>query len=643
MAFEVFRRHQRKLLAIFAILAMFGFVVSDSLPRLMSSNAGGRDQPVVTLYGKTIFQSDLNEMARERSLANQFCSRIFGPSPFGGLKTRDLVDALILQHEADRLGIPTGPAEGKEYLKRVTRGQMNGELFRVLMGDLNNQVSEDHVLSAIANQVRLNYVRGEVTPMERMLFAPVRLIGAPMVTPYDIYRAYRDENEKVAAKLVEVPVSKFLDKAPEPSAEEVRAYYEKYKNVLPDPSRPTPGFKVPHQVQVEILSIDGNALARGIKDRLTEAELRSAYENRKAEFQVQPGRGELPNDLFAGQPELTPPVIRPFSDVRSVLASSLAEEKSQAEIEDKFDRVKQDVMDKFFEEYQDALDRQDEARKEGAKTLPELPQPGDLKDVAKREGLNHEVTPMLSREDAERYGQISGAQLGLSLMGDGKRFADEFFDPKTPMYEAISLSDLVGTRYLVRKVKDAAPRVSPLDEVRSQVALAWRMEKARPIAAKVAEGLSEQLKKQGPPKEATFQGYPVVTIPAIARKFTPFNLTPSQNRTSDPEETPISEVASPGEAFRKAYFSLQPGSVAVAPNQPETSYYVITVDRREPATFAALYAPAGDEFRYRSFATDLADRQVVDNWMGYLRRQAGIAPDWVPADELKEKEAKNQS
>ena len=45
MAFEVFRRHQRKLLAIFAILAMFGFVVSDSLPRLLSANTPGRDQP----------------------------------------------------------------------------------------------------------------------------------------------------------------------------------------------------------------------------------------------------------------------------------------------------------------------------------------------------------------------------------------------------------------------------------------------------------------------------------------------------------------------------------------------------------------------------------------------------------------------
>jgi peptidyl-prolyl cis-trans isomerase D len=109
MPFEVFRRHQRKLLATFAILAMFGFVVSDSLPKLLSPSYGGRDRPIVTLHDKTIYQSDLNDMAVQRSNANQFVSRLspyVGPTPFGGLKTRDMVDALVLQHEADRLRHP---------------------------------------------------------------------------------------------------------------------------------------------------------------------------------------------------------------------------------------------------------------------------------------------------------------------------------------------------------------------------------------------------------------------------------------------------------------------------------------------------------------------------------------------------------
>jgi hypothetical protein len=129
MSLEVFRRHQKKLLAVFAILAMFGFVVSDSLPKLLSSNSAMRDQPVVTLHGKTIYRSALNEMHERRTSANIFMAEINPFSPdgrnqFGGVKDRDLVDALILEHEADSLGLPTGPDVGRDFLKKITRNRM---------------------------------------------------------------------------------------------------------------------------------------------------------------------------------------------------------------------------------------------------------------------------------------------------------------------------------------------------------------------------------------------------------------------------------------------------------------------------------------------------------------------------------------
>ena len=76
MPFEVFRRHQRKLLAIFAILAMFGFVVSDSLPKLLSASTAAATSRSSTLYGKTVYRSDLNEMAEQRSSANQFVAQL---------------------------------------------------------------------------------------------------------------------------------------------------------------------------------------------------------------------------------------------------------------------------------------------------------------------------------------------------------------------------------------------------------------------------------------------------------------------------------------------------------------------------------------------------------------------------------------
>ena len=46
MPFEVFRRNQRMLIAVFGLLAMISFVLSDSLPRLLNAGNGGGDQQV---------------------------------------------------------------------------------------------------------------------------------------------------------------------------------------------------------------------------------------------------------------------------------------------------------------------------------------------------------------------------------------------------------------------------------------------------------------------------------------------------------------------------------------------------------------------------------------------------------------------
>jgi peptidyl-prolyl cis-trans isomerase D len=626
MPFEVFRRHQRKLLAIFAILAMFGFVVSDSLPKLLNPSFSGRDQPVATLYGKTVYRSALNAMLEQRTLANMFVADLspyMKRNPFGGTKDRDLVDSLILQHEADRLGIPGGSEVGQKYLKRITSDQMSRPLFEALLSRLNNRVSGEQLLADIASQVRLETVRGLLEP--------------PLVTPYDVFRSYRDENERVAARAVEVPVDRFLAQVPEPSPDEIQAEYENYKDVLPDPASETPGFKAPRRIRVEILSIDGNALARSIKDKLTEAELRTAYENRKSEY---PEPSELPTDLFGGQPELTPPILKPFNDVRSFLAVALAEDRAQAQIAETFTKIKDEVFIPFADEYLTAVDEL-EAEKQNPKAVKALPTAPPAKELAQREGLIHEVTRPLSLEEAERYGTISGAQIGLTQRGGGRKFAEEFFDPKKRLYEPDELTNLDGTRFLARKIEDVLAHVAPLEEVRSDVSLACKMAKARVLAEKAASDLAAQIRKRGAlPKDPTFEGYRVVTLPAIARLQTAF--IPARFEVGPPQETPIPEIPHAGESFRNAYFELHPGLIEVAPNQPRTVFYVMALDRREPATFAALYAPNGDEYRYKRSAYVQASKQLEEEWMGWLRQQAGLKPDWVPPDEVKGKSAADE-
>src|SRR5205085_2342296 len=128
------------------ILAMFGFVVSDSLPRLLSSSTSGRDQKIVDLHGVSIYRSHLNDLARQRSRANQFVSGLAQFMPreaFGGLKDRDLVDAMILQREADRLGIPATPEMGRQWLQEFCQNfriRMNREMFDVLYSRFSSEI-----------------------------------------------------------------------------------------------------------------------------------------------------------------------------------------------------------------------------------------------------------------------------------------------------------------------------------------------------------------------------------------------------------------------------------------------------------------------------------------------------------------------
>jgi peptidyl-prolyl cis-trans isomerase D len=624
MPFAVFRRHQRKLLAIFAILAMFGFVLADSLPRLLSSGyVGGAGDPVVaTIYGRKIRRSRLKEIADERNRANLFITEVtpfLGRAPFGDLSTRSLVDALILEHEADRLGIPKRPEVARDWLRELSNGAMNKETFELLLRRFGTQVSGEQILADIANQIRIIKTRS--------------LLGRAIVTPLDVFKEYRAQNERVSVRALAFPVEDFVSKVPDPSPDKVRAFYEKYKEILPDPTRDTPGFKIPRQVRTELLSIDGAALARAFREKLTEPELLAYYENRKGEFTI---KDEFPPDLFADDPkaELTPPIVQPFSEVRSALATSLADEKAQAEINTRFSKVKDEVMIPDADAYFDALDEINEAKKEGKTPNVKIPQPRPLKELAAKEGLQYEVTPLLTREQAETYGEISGAEVGSTRLGGGRKFAVEVFDPKTSLYEPFELTDILNRHFLARKIEDHEPRVPPLDEIKNEVIAAWKREQARPLADQAAREYAEKVSKEGGKiKEDAVNGRPVIPTPLRTRMQTGFPIPGQMFQNGPPTLTEIPEFPYAGDALRDAIFSLEPGRVLVAPNQPKTVYYVLSLNDRVPATFATLYAPNGEYLRYKTEAQFDAQRRREDEWMSRLRADAGLPTDWTPSEE----------
>jgi peptidyl-prolyl cis-trans isomerase D len=628
MPFQVFRRHQRKMMAALALFAMVAFSLDFSL--IQRGFGPANDNPVVVkLKNETVRRSDLMGILAERSRANRFMQQVSGqPDYFGGLDTRSLVDALILQREADRLGMPVDRELAVKWLRQRTDNQINTALFDRIyrQGFAREGITDSQLLESIANQVRLQEVRS--------------LPGLPPVTPLDLFNAYRDQNERVSASAIAFRADDYLKDVPEPAAADVQAYFEKYRDQAPDRNRDTPGFKVPRKIQAEFVTADLDAAARRIQARLTDAELRKAFADRAGEFPAPPD--ELPVNLFAGDPEakLTPRLTDPFTLVRESIARTVAREQALAEVAELFGKVRDTAIAPFSEAYGAALDHNAEAKENGG-TPKALPAPGDiLKGAAAGLNLPFERTPPLDRELAGSYGQIGAARIGGDMFGGGTGFAAELFDSKRGLYEEFELADeLSGRRFLVWKIADQPERVPKLEEVRGEVVAALKLDRARELARKAADAFAAEVRKAGGNLAQAAGTRPVITTSAVPKLQPGAMLNPFQPEPARPSE--ILQIPDASPALRDALFGLQPGTVAVAPNLAKTTYYVLALNERSPADLAGLYSPFGSRMSLQNDVLLEAIARRSREWMQELRTKAGLPADWTPPEEQREQTASN--
>ena len=637
MPFHVFRRHQKKLIAIFGILAMVAFLVPAGVSNMFASRGTAVDAEVVRLYGRPVYRSEVEAMRAERLRANAFILRLqqdlsaydprYGPSPaaFGPADTRSIVDALILKHEADALGMPVSNAAALELLKNLTNDRMTPAVAeRIVDQTFKGQpISGEMILADIADQLRLMQAS--------------RLPGPPDVTPLDVFEAFREQTEKVAVRAIPLRVADFVAQVPKPTEAQVREFYAKFKDATPDPDRPTPGFTTPRRVRLEYVTIDGAALDRQYRARLTEKELRAAFEERKAELaKPNPMTDELPVDLFAADAEakLTP---RTFDEVRGTLETELADAKVQDEIKRKFDELRE-AMDGYSKLYTEALHPADDDEPAGKATravAPSLPtRTDDFKGLAAKLGVTFESTPLLTREELAKYPNLARSHVGAGPGGARSQSpAAEFFGPKAENFTPTDLADGLGRSYLAWKVEDVPPRTPPLEDVRTDVVAAWKFAQARPLARKAADALAAEARdKHEGDLKAVAGDRKVITSEAPTAKLVASPLPGQFGGTPRPGELP--EFPKAGAALREAIFSLGDKAVAVAPDQPEATYYVLAVHQRLPANFKDLYAPFSERSTLEMRAILDARARRSASWMTWLRERAGMKPGWAPPNEI---------
>ncbi|WP_169979597.1 hypothetical protein [Tautonia rosea] len=726
MPFQVFRRHRRKMLAALAILAMFAFVLADSLPRLFNDYARPTmvDRVVVEMGGREVRTSDLEQLRIERIRANYVLSQLalrlggmplvpyFNPPPFGPTDDAAMVDAMLLERKADAMGIPRTPDLARNWIFEQAR--MQHELYRNLQPTLPafDPIDLAEQLQIIFNQafgreMTEESFLAEVSDQVRIL-QTLELLSQSMDTPLDAFDVYRDRLVEIESRYVSFPVNDFLDKVGSPDEQTLRDFFEEYKDRLPDPTTGRVGFKIPRRVKVEYLTLGLNAidlLREQIRGEPLEQEIRDAegfeedvleqYRTEVQEREAARFAQALPVNPFAAPEdgegvELSYPVEYEREYLAGVIDQRV-QERLRDRLEDLFEPVKEsmsvfsDDIGGDFDSIQTGLESSVDRERlpnleevfrgsDSAQSLIEVLGNADRSDEAisfVRIGLTRALADPVTFEelidpqgipefwkDYLALARLEWANAPYRLLRNVQHltrtvegierpdsttptqfgaFADVMFEENSPLFDPREFTDPEGRRYLVWKTLDLPETSRTFEQMpEGLVESLWRRTEARTLATEAAEALASRIRK-----ETDEGGIPSDTLDRIATEegLVTRSTGPRRRIESNNAFSPID----PSEELRDAMFGLGDSGengVAVASDRRGDSVLVLAFyGRADSSVGRDVLATSGIDFQnvlsnlpffMQSDVDRATEMNRVESVIDYLRKEAGIDPNWTP-------------
>ena len=306
-SFEIFRKYQRSLLVFVAILAMLAFFVLPPFLQ-MGDSAASQDPLAVTWNGGELREGGLERTVAMRSLVNRFLmeSAAAGgrdPSrmpllPEGEEQT---VQTALLAQDAKANGIVVSDQSINDFL-----GQWTGNLVR--------QEQFDEILSKLrlgpfplTQHDLFEALRTELAARTMLMLHHSAVNADP---PGWRWAAFRRLEQQSTVEVVPVVVENFAGDVPAPSESALRAFYEKYKNDLPEARSADPGFREPHRVQYEYLVAKRGLFEEEAAKEVTDEQVTEYYEkNKTAMFRAKPASAEakpVAPEVKATEPDAKP-------------------------------------------------------------------------------------------------------------------------------------------------------------------------------------------------------------------------------------------------------------------------------------------------------------------------------------------------
>jgi hypothetical protein len=278
-SFGIFRQYEKAALAALAIMAMLAFFVLPPFLQ-MSGGAGGPDPMVVTWKGGGLRESGLQRAVIMRKVMNQFLVETMAAAGQDPSRMRladdekDVVDTILLAKEAEANGVVVSNSAINQFLAEWTNDLVRPDQFDDIVARIGGRmgISQEDVFEALRTVLMARR-------METLLLGGIGFEGTPPGWRWDYFRRLE---QGATVEAVPVVVETFVDKLPEPSEAVLRAFYDRYRDDLPEARSADPGFRQPHRARYDFLVAKAGVFREEEEKKITDEQIKAFYDDRKA-------------------------------------------------------------------------------------------------------------------------------------------------------------------------------------------------------------------------------------------------------------------------------------------------------------------------------------------------------------------------
>lgn len=286
-----FRRYQKSMLAVAAVGAMFAFgilpIVSEWQRKAPDPGGGG----VAGGSGAGLNEVELQRRQQVRRDAARFQQTVIQTAVERGAEPRSMVippnnspesivESMLLANEAANMGVTVGDDAVLEHLKSgLADGAIDPNELALILKQTGQttqtQLFDEFKRELAAQQVRI-LANGAAFDGR---------LADTAVTPRQAFEYYRRLNRRMQTEVIELPVEDFVGEVTEePTDAEVAELFEKYKNVFPSETRPTPGFREPPRAAFQWVKADFPTILEREIEKVTDDEIKARYEQDKESY-----------------------------------------------------------------------------------------------------------------------------------------------------------------------------------------------------------------------------------------------------------------------------------------------------------------------------------------------------------------------